>query len=80
LLSALTLAMLPPSWVATMGHDPLRDEGHALAQRIEQAGVATEHQHYPGAFHACIHFAAVSPLGGQVLSDLAQWLRPRMNA
>ncbi|WP_332741270.1 alpha/beta hydrolase [Hydrogenophaga sp.] len=80
LLSAPTLATLPPSWVATMGHDPLRDEGHALAQRIEQAGVATEHRHYPGAIHACIHFTAVSPLGGEVLSDLAQWLRSRLVA
>ncbi|MDO9033310.1 MAG: alpha/beta hydrolase [Hydrogenophaga sp.] len=80
LLSAPTLATLPPSWVATMGHDPLRDEGHALAQRIQQAGVATEHRHYPDAIHACIHFTAVSPLGGQVLSDLAQWLRDRVDA
>lgn len=78
LLSAPTLATLPPSWVATMGHDPLRDEGHALAQRIEQAGVATEHRHYPGAIHACIHFTAVSPLGGQVVADLADWLRARL--
>ena len=78
LLSAPTLTTLPPSWVATMGHDPLRDEGHALAQRIEQAGVATEHRHYPGAIHACIHFTAVSPVGRQVLSDLAQWLRSRV--
>jgi acetyl esterase len=78
LLSAPTLITLPPSWVATMGHDPLRDEGHALAQRIEQAGVATEHRHYPGAIHACIHFTAVSSVGGQVMSDLAQWLRVRL--
>jgi hypothetical protein len=27
-----------------MGHDPLRDEGHALALRIAQAGVLTEHR------------------------------------
>jgi len=63
-----------------MGHDPLRDEGHALAQRIQQAGVATEHRHYPDGIHACIHFTAVSPLGGQVLSDLAQWLRGQVDA
>lgn len=78
LLCAPTLITLPPSWVATMGHDPLRDEGHALAQRIEQAGVATEHRHYPSAIHACIHFTAVSPVGGQVMADLAAWLRTRL--
>jgi acetyl esterase len=75
LLHSPSLAALPPAWVATMGHDPLRDEGHALAQRIAQAGVATEHRHYPGAIHACIHFTAVSPVGSHVLADLAAWLR-----
>jgi len=78
LLSAPSLATLPPTWVATMGHDPLRDEGHALAQRIEQSGVATEHRHYPSAIHACIHFTAVSPVGAQVVADLAGWLRGRL--
>lgn len=78
LLSAPTLATLPPTWVATMGHDPLRDEGHALAQRIEQSGVPTEHRHYPEAIHACIHFTAVSPVGTEVVADLAGWLRGRL--
>lgn len=74
------LDRLPPCWVGTMGHDPLRDEGHAFAVRLAQAGVATEHQHYPGGIHACIHFTAVSPLGGQVMADLATWLRSRLGA
>lgn len=72
------LAGLPATWIATMGHDPLRDEGHALALRAEAAGAAVTHQHYPGAIHACIHFSAVSPIGPQVLADLAQWLRSHM--
>ncbi|MEO5795132.1 MAG: alpha/beta hydrolase [Rhodoferax sp.] len=69
------MAALPPTWVATMGHDPLRDEGHALALRIEHAGVAVAHAHYPGAIHACIHFSGVSTVGAQVVVDLAAWLR-----
>jgi acetyl esterase len=75
LLHSPSLAALPPTWLATMGHDPLRDEGHALARRIAQAGVATTHRHYPAAIHACIHFTAVSPVGSQVMTDLAAWLR-----
>lgn len=66
---------LPPAWVGTMGHDQLRDEGHALAQRMEGEGVAVTHRHYAGAIHACIHFTAVSPVGTQVVQELAQWLR-----
>ncbi|HSV35644.1 MAG TPA: alpha/beta hydrolase [Ramlibacter sp.] len=80
LLHSPLLSALPPTWLATMGHDPLRDEGHALAQRIAQAGVATEHRHYPGAIHACIHFTAVSPVGSQIMVDLAAWLRARLSA
>ncbi len=72
------MAALPATWLATMGHDPLRDEGHALAQRIEQAAVAVTHAHYPAAIHACIHFSAVAPVGAQVLTDLAQWLQKQV--
>lgn len=69
---------LPPAWVATMGHDPLRDEGHTLALRMEQAGVPTTHRHCPQAIHACIHFTAVSPVGGQLVDELGAWLRERV--
>jgi acetyl esterase len=79
LLHSQSLGALPPTWLATMGHDPLRDEGHALALRIAQAGVPTEHRHYPGAIHACIHFTAVSSLGTQVMADLAAWLRLQLS-
>ena len=77
-LQSAGLETLPATWVATMGHDPLRDEGHALALRMASAGVAVDHQHYPSAIHACIHFTAVSPIGLQVMTDLAQWLRARV--
>lgn len=78
LLRSKRLHTLPPTWVATMGHDPLRDEGHALARRLTAEGVACTHRDYPGAIHACIHFTAVSPVGGQVMQDLAEWLRGRL--
>ena len=71
---------LPATWVATMGHDPLRDEGHALARRLGTAGVAVTHRHYPDAIHACIHFTAVSPIGLQVMTDMAPWLREPVGA
>lgn len=78
LLDSGGLAGLPATWVATMGHDPLRDEGHALAQRVAAACVEVAHRHYPEAIHACIHFTAVSPVGLRVMVDLAQWLRARV--
>ena len=78
LLDSGSLASLPATWVATMGHDPLRDEGHALALRIASTGVAVMHRHYPEAIHACIHFTAVSPVGQRIMVELAQWLRARV--
>lgn len=78
LLRSQRLHTLPPTWVATMGHDPLRDEGHKLALRIAQSGVDCTHRDYAAAIHACIHFTAVSPLGRQVMLDLAEWLRARL--
>lgn len=78
LLDSGGLENLPATWLGTMGHDPLRDEGHALAQRVASAGVEVAHRHYPEAIHACIHFTAVSPVGLRVMTDLAQWLRARV--
>lgn len=75
LLKSADFAHLPPTWIGTMGHDPLRDEGHALALKLDQTGVAVTHRHYPQAIHACIHFTAVSPVGLEVMTDLGQWLK-----
>lgn len=69
---------LPNTWVGTMGHDSLRDEGHALAINVAKAQGAVTHQHYPSGMHACIHFTAISPVGLAVMTDLAQWLRKQV--
>ncbi|HSI57436.1 MAG TPA: alpha/beta hydrolase [Ideonella sp.] len=75
LLGSSRLATLPPTWLATMGHDPLRDEGHALALEIAAAGVAVAHHHEPQAIHACLHMTALSGCGSRVMQALAAWLR-----
>ena len=45
------LAGLPPTFVAVMEFDPLRDEGLIYAMRLLEAGVSTELHAYPGTFH-----------------------------
>lgn len=75
LLGSTGFEGLPATWLATLGHDPLCDEGVALGSRLRQAGVPVRHQHYPGAIHACLHFTRLSPTGWQLMADLAQWLR-----
>ncbi|WP_279579597.1 alpha/beta hydrolase fold domain-containing protein [Fodinicola feengrottensis] len=48
---AKDLSGLPPAYVSVCEFDPLRDEGMIYAQRLVQAGVATELHLYPGTFH-----------------------------
>ena len=42
------LAGLPPTLLATAEHDPLRDEGEALAARLREAGVGVDARPRPG--------------------------------
>jgi acetyl esterase len=48
---------LPPATVATAGHDPLRAEGVAHADRLAAAGVPVEHLHYPSLSHGFLSLA-----------------------
>ena len=50
-LLAEDVSGLPPAFVLTAGHDPLRDEGRAYADRLTDAGVKTTYVNYPGTIH-----------------------------
>ena len=55
-LRAPDLADLPPATVLTAEFDPLRDEGRAYADRLEAAGVETEHLRFDDAMHGVLAF------------------------
>jgi acetyl esterase len=77
-LLAADLGGLPPATVVTGGFDPLRDEGIAYADRLEEAGVDVSHHHYDDAIHAFTQMAA-EPFefepSREALSDVAEDLR-----
>ena len=50
-LKAKSLAGLPPAWVMTAGYDPLRDEGEALAAKLQADGVPTHLEKFESQIH-----------------------------
>jgi acetyl esterase len=68
------LSGLPPAWVATAAHDPLRDEGEAYARRLEDAGVSVEYVEYDTVPHAFFQMAGLLPVAQQALQDAAKAL------
>ena len=50
-LRAEDVSRLPPTVIHTAEFDPLRDEGRAYAERLQQAGVRTLYRCHPGMIH-----------------------------
>lgn len=55
-LRARDLDGVAPATVITAGHDPLRDEGEAYAERLRDAGGSTTYTDYEGMVHAFVSF------------------------
>ncbi|WP_078544761.1 alpha/beta hydrolase [Litchfieldia alkalitelluris] len=60
-LQAADLSNLPPAFVLTAENDVLRDEGHAYAARLKEAGVNVETSCEPGLVHGFFTNMAVFP-------------------
>ncbi|WP_137885806.1 alpha/beta hydrolase [Pseudomonas sp. 2FE] len=78
-LLAEDLASLPPTTLITAEFDPLRDEGEALAQRLQEAGVATRLQRYDGMIHGFVSMAPFVERGAEALAAAAADLRAALN-
>jgi acetyl esterase len=72
-LHAASLANLPPALVVTGECDPLRDQGQAYAERLANAGVATELAHYDGAIHGFLTFPG--EMGREAVHHAGTWLK-----
>jgi acetyl esterase len=77
-LRAPKLAGQPPALIITAGFDPLRDEGHAYAEKLRDGGVDVEYREYPGQIHAFVSLTKAIPQGLACSLEIAEYLRQRL--
>jgi acetyl esterase/lipase len=77
-LRAADLSGQPPTLVITAGFDPLRDEGHAYAERLRAAKVDVVDHEYPGQIHAFVSLTKAIPQGLAATHEIADYLRERL--
>jgi acetyl esterase len=65
----------PPALVVTAGHDCLKDEGCAYAERLKAAGIPARHVEYPSLVHDFYIMADVSPAVGEAAKEPAAALK-----
>ena len=74
-LRASELGGLPPAVIAVAGHDPLRDEGVAYADRLRAAGVSVTLLEFPSLPHGFLRFTgpvpAAADAAGQIVAAAA---------
>jgi acetyl esterase len=66
---------LPPAFVITAECDPLRDDGEAYAEKLQNLGIAARYKRYPGMFHGFMSFPAVLPEAAEAFEDAGKALR-----
>ncbi|MDD9890584.1 MAG: alpha/beta hydrolase [Gammaproteobacteria bacterium] len=69
---------LSPAFVVTAGFDPLRDEGKAFADHLEQQGVPAEHVCYTDMIHGFISFAGGIGAGMELIEAIASRLKTEL--
>ena len=74
-LRATDLSGLPPAYIVTAEHDPLRDEVFAYADRLRAAGVPVEHRHYGEEIHAFFTFVNLLDDADKAVSEAGAAIR-----
>lgn len=74
-LRAESHADLPPAFILTAQHDPLRDHGPKYAEALTAAGSSAELRNYRAAVHGFITFPHFVPEAKDALADIVAFLR-----
>lgn len=72
------LADLPPVWIMVAEHDPLRDEGQALAHDLRASGVPVGYELQPGMLHGFLRWRALVPHADDAVQHACDWLREQL--
>jgi len=73
-LRARDVSTLPPSLILLAEHDPLRDEGQALADRLRSAGVPVEDHVFQGQMHGFLGLINVLPGADDAVSVIVDYV------
>lgn len=74
-LLAEDLRGLPPTYLATAGFDPLRDEGAAYAERLGEAGVPVAYHCHTDLIHGFVNFIGIGRRFREAVVEAAGALR-----
>jgi acetyl esterase len=74
-LLAPDLSGMPPTYLATAGFDPLRDEGEEFAERLADAGVPVLVRRHATLIHGFANMFNVSPSARAAVVEIAAGLR-----
>jgi acetyl esterase len=74
-LRASSLSGLPPAYIVTAEHDPLRDEGFVYADRLSAARVPVEHRHYGSQIHGFFSMVNVLDDADKAVADAGAAIR-----
>jgi len=77
---ASSFAGLPPALVVTASYDPLVDEGKLYADRLAEAGVATEYACFEDTIHGFVSMASVLPSGARAMTLICDRIRRTVSA
>jgi acetyl esterase len=79
-LRAGDLTGLPPAYVITAEHDPLRDEGFECAERLRAARVPVEHRHFGSQIHGFFTFVNLLDDADRAVTDAGLAIRAAVDA
>lgn len=79
-LRASSHAGLPPAYLVTAEHDPLRDEGFAYADRLRASRVPVEHRHFGSQIHAFFSFTGVLDDADKAVAEAGTAIRASVDA